>query len=95
MRNGLAFAAMLRSRKISVRDRFFLEQLQSPVRYEPNVLELSNMSARAGNGEISGQFAMQPETEDSPFSASVTFRNVQAIRLSQMPAAPREWCRAN
>ena len=34
-----------------LQDRFFLEQLRSPLRYEPDVLELSKISARAGNGE--------------------------------------------
>ncbi len=81
MRNGLALRGNAKIAKISVRDRFFLEQLQSPLHYEPNVLELSKMSARAGNGEISGQFAMQPEAEDSPFSASMTFRDVQADQI--------------
>jgi type II secretion system protein N len=89
MRNGLALRGNAKVAKISVRDRFFLEQLQSPVRYEPNVLELSNMSAHAGNGEISGQFAMQPETEDSPFSASVTFRNVQADQIVTDAGGPK------
>ena len=81
VRNGLALRGSAKIAKISVRDRFFLEQLQSPLRYEPNVLELSKMSARAGNGEISGQFAMQPEAEDSPFTASVTFHNVEADQI--------------
>jgi uncharacterized protein involved in outer membrane biogenesis len=51
--------------RISLRDRFFLEQLRSPLRYEPDVLELSKISARAANGEINGYFGMQPEAEDS------------------------------
>jgi hypothetical protein len=81
MRNGLALRGNAKVAKISVRDRFFLEQLQSPFRYDPNVLELSKISAHAGNGELSGQFTMQPEAEDSPFTASVTFRNVEADRI--------------
>ncbi len=81
MRNGLALRGNTNVAKISVRDRFFLEQLQSPFRYDPNVLELSKISAHAGNGELSGQFTMQPEAEDSPFTASVTFRNVEADRI--------------
>jgi type II secretion system protein N len=89
MRNGLALRGNTKVAKISVRDRFFLEQLQSPLRYEPNVLELSKMSARAGNGEISGQFAMQPEAEDSPFTASVTFRNVQADQIVTDAGGPK------
>ena len=81
MRNGLALRGNTKVAKISVRDRFFLEQLQSPFRYDPNVLELSKISAHAGNGELTGQFTMQPEAEDSPFTASVTFRNVEADRI--------------
>jgi AsmA-like C-terminal region/AsmA family len=67
--------------RISLRDRFFLEQLRSPLRYEPDVLELSKISARAANGEINGYFAMQPEAEDSPFTTSVKFRNVLADQI--------------
>jgi len=81
IRSALALHGNVRVAKISLRDRFFLEQLQSPLRYEPEVLELSKISARAGSGEIDGYFAMQPETEDSPFTTRVTFRNVQADQI--------------
>ena len=81
IRNGLALRGNTKIAKISVRDRFFLEQLQSPLRYDPNVLELSKISAHAGNGELTGQFTMQPEAEESPFTASVTFRDVEADRI--------------
>jgi hypothetical protein len=81
IRNALALRGNVRVARISLRDRFFLEQLQSPLRYEPEVLELSKISARAGNGEIEGYFAMQPETEDSPFTTNVTFRNVLADQI--------------
>lgn len=81
IRNGLALRGNTKIAKISVRDRFFFEQLQSPLRYDPNVLELSKISAHAGNGELTGQFTMQPEAEESPFTASVTFRDVEADRI--------------
>jgi hypothetical protein len=90
MRNGLALRGNTKVAKISVRDRFFLEQLQSPFRYDPNVLELSKISAHAGNGELSGQFTMQPEAEDSPFTASVTFRGVEADRIVTDAGGPKE-----
>ena len=67
--------------KVSVRDRFFLKRLQSPFSYEPDVLELSNISAQVGGGEIAGHFAIQPEAEDSPFTASLNFRDVQADQI--------------
>ncbi|PYJ73550.1 MAG: hypothetical protein DME75_01260, partial [Verrucomicrobia bacterium] len=72
-----------------MRNRFFLEQLQSPLRYEPEVLELSKVSARAGSGEINGYFAMQPEAEDSPFTTSVTFRNVLADQIVTDAGGPK------
>jgi len=75
--------------RISLRDRFFLEQLRSPLRYEPDVLELSRISARAANGEINGYFAMQPEAEDSPFMTSVEFRNVLADQIVENAGGPK------
>ena len=67
--------------RISLQDRFFLQELRSPVRYEPDVLELSNVSARVADGEVTGYFAMQPEAEDSPFTTSVNFHDVRADQL--------------
>src|SRR5437588_12044866 len=67
--------------QISLQDRCVLEQLRSPLRYEPDVLELSKISARAANGEIKGYFAMQPEAEDSPFTTIVKFHDVLADQI--------------
>jgi type II secretion system protein N len=67
--------------KTSLRDRFFLEQLQSPLRYAPDELDFSQITARAGGGEVTGRFTLLPQTEDSPFTVSVKFRGVQADRI--------------
>lgn len=75
--------------KISLRDRFFLEQLRSPLRYEPDVLELSKISARVANGEINGYFAMQPEAEDSPFTTSIKFHDVLAEHIVENAGGPK------
>ena len=75
--------------KISLRDRFFLEQLRSQLRYEPDVLELSKITARAGSGEVNGYFAMQPEAEDSPFTTSVKFRDVSADQIVENAGGPK------
>ncbi len=75
--------------RISLRDRFFLEELRSALRYEPDVLELSKISAHAANGEINGYFAMQPEAEDSPFTTSVKFRNVLADQIVENAGGPK------
>ncbi len=53
------------------------------------MLELSKISARAGNGEINGYFAMQPEAEDSPFTTSVKFRNVLADQIVENAGGPK------
>jgi type II secretion system protein N len=84
-RSGFRNATDLRGdisiEKTSLRDRFFLEQLQSPVRYAPDELDLSQITARAGGGEITGRFTLLPQTEDSPFTVSIKFRDVQADRI--------------
>src|SRR3984893_1613711 len=67
--------------RISLRDRFFLQKMRSSFRYGPKELELSQMLAQAGGGDVSGHFAMQPEGEDAPFSLAIRFRNVEADRL--------------
>jgi hypothetical protein len=89
IRSAMALRGDAKIAKISLRDRFFLEELQSPLRYEPDVLELSKISARAGNGEIDGYFAMQPESEDSPFTTSVTFHDVLADQIVANAGGPR------
>src|SRR5256885_1369377 len=67
--------------KTSLRERFFLQQLQSPLRYDSNELDFSQISARAGEGQISGRFTMQPQAEDSPFTVSIKFKDVQADKI--------------
>ena len=89
IRSALALRGDTKVGKISLRDRFFLEQLHSLLRYEPDVLELSRISARAANGEINGYFAMQPEAEDSPFTTSVKFRDVLADQIVENAGGPK------
>jgi AsmA-like C-terminal region/AsmA family len=75
--------------RISLRNRFFLDELHSQLRYEPDVLELSKISAHAASGEINGYFAMQPESEDSPFTTSVNFRDVVADQIVENAGGPK------
>jgi hypothetical protein len=89
IRSALALHGETNMARISLRDRFFLEQLRSSLRYEPDVLELSKISAGAANGEINGYFAMQPEAEDSPFTTSVKFRNVLADQIVENAGGPK------
>jgi hypothetical protein len=67
--------------KTSLRDRFFLQQLQSPLHYDSNELDFSQISARAGDGQITGRFTIQPQAEDSPFTVSIQFKDVQADKI--------------
>jgi hypothetical protein len=89
IRSALALHGDTKVARISLQDRFFLEQLRSPLRYEPDVLELSKISARAGNGQIDGYFAMQPEAEDSPYTTSVKFHDVQADQIIANAGGPK------
>jgi type II secretion system protein N len=75
--------------KISLRDRFFLERLQSPLHYNPKELELAKISAHSGSGDISGRFTMEPQSEDSPFTVSVTFQNIQADQIVAEAGGPK------
>ena len=81
IRSAQALRGDAKVARVSLRDRFFLEQLRSPIRYEPDVLELSKISARVAEGEVNGYFAIQPEAEDSPFTTSVKFHDVLADQL--------------
>ena len=81
IRSAQALRGDAKVTRVSLRDRFFLDQLRSPIRYEPDVLELSKISARVAEGEVNGYFAMQPETEDSPFTTSVKFHDVLADQI--------------
>ena len=74
--------------KISLRKRFFLERLKSPVRYDATDLEFSEIKAAAGGGEITGRFSMQQAEPGSPFEVTVNFRDVQADRVVTEAGGP-------
>jgi len=79
--NTAALHGNARVAKVSLRDRFFLQQLTSPVRYDADGLNLSQISAQAGGGDISGKFSIQPENDESPFHIEMKFRNVEADQV--------------
>jgi type II secretion system protein N len=81
LRNATALRGTVRIAKTSLRDRFFLERLQSPLQYDPAMLDLSQVSAAVANGQVSGRFTMHPQEHDSPFTASVKFTDVQADEI--------------
>src|SRR5205823_14332926 len=67
--------------KIVLRDRVFLSTLQSPIRYSPSELQLSGITAQIARGQLAGDFSMQPQAEDSPFTVHASFHRVQADQL--------------
>lgn len=67
--------------RTSLRDRFFLRDLRSPLSYDPTELDFSAITAEAAGGEILGRFTMQPTEEGSPFTVMVKFRNLDADRI--------------
>jgi AsmA-like protein len=89
VRNGVAVRGSAQVKKISLRDSFFLEQLESPLHYDPEELDLSQISAQAGGGDIAGHFTMQPQAEDSPFTVSVKFSKVEADRIVTEAGGPK------
>jgi type II secretion system protein N len=67
--------------KTSLRDRFFLQELHSPLTYNSSKLDFSQIVARAGEGHIAGNFSIEPQTEDSPFTVSIRFNDVNADKI--------------
>ena len=96
--NGLDFGSSFRTvtaikgsasvEKISLRDRFFIEDLESPLHYDPTALLFSNISAHAAGGDITGRFEIELQAPDSPFTATVKFRDLQAEKLMTNAGGP-------
>ncbi len=80
-RNATALRGDASIAKTSLRNRFYLEQLETPLKYDASELELSEITARAGDGEITGKFNMRPGEANSPFDVLVKFRDVQADKI--------------
>ena len=88
-RNTTALNGTIDIAKTSLRDRFFLEKLNSPMRYDPTVMEFSNVSAQADGGKITGGFSMRPQEQDSPFTAQVRFHDLQADQIITEAGGPK------
>ncbi len=61
-----------------------LENLKTPFAYEAGpqgALKLPEISATIAAGVLTGDFAIQPELDDSPFSCSANFRQVDLNQL--------------
>jgi type II secretion system protein N len=87
-RTATAIKGSARVAKISLRDRFFIEDLESPLHYDPAELVFSSISAHAAGGAISGRFEMELQAPDSPFTAMVKFHDLQAEKLITNAGGP-------
>jgi hypothetical protein len=67
--------------KTSLRDRFFLQDLHSPLQYDASALDISGITARAGEGRIAGSFLIKPDAPGSPFTVNIRFTEVQADKI--------------
>lgn len=88
LRNGTAVTGTIRIDKTALRDRFFLTKLESPLQYDPAILDFSKISAKAAGGQITGRFVMRPQEENSPFQAEVHFEGLQAAELIKEAGGP-------
>jgi hypothetical protein len=87
-RTASALRGTAKIAKTSLRNRFFLESLQSNLRYDPTALELSQITATAAGGQLSGSFRMSPQSPGSPFAATIKFKDVQAEQLVSGAGGP-------
>src|SRR5437588_10609967 len=93
MRDVDSIRGHVRIDKIVLRDRVFLSELRSPIRYDPSELELSGISAQIAKGQLTGDFSMEPQAEDSPFTVHASFRRVQADELVAEAGGSRDMIR--
>ena len=87
-RTATAIKGSARVDKISLRDRFFIEDLESPLHYDPAELVFSSISAQAAGGVINGRFEMQVQAPDSPFEVMVKFHDLRAEKLISNAGGP-------
>jgi type II secretion system protein N len=87
-RTATAIKGSVHVAKISLRDRFFIEQLESPLHYDPAELVFSSISAQAAGGAISGRFEMELQEPDSPFKVMVKFHDLRAEKLVSNAGGP-------
>ncbi len=81
LREASLLRGQTRINKIALRDRVFLSDVRAALRYEPDQLELSGIEARVARGQLQGNFSMQPQTENSPFTVHARFVRIQADEL--------------
>ena len=91
-RSNLRNAAELRGdasiAKTSLRNRFFLEQLKTPLRYDAAELDLSQITARAAGARSPAVSTCGRAIANSPFDVRVKFRESHADRVVSEAGGP-------
>ena len=90
MRDVTTIRGQVRINNIALRDRVFLSALRSPVRYNPEELALSELTAQIAKGQLTGDFSMAPQEKDSPFTVHASFHRLQADQLVAEAGGPRD-----
>jgi hypothetical protein len=93
MRDVYSIRGQVRIDKIVLRDRVFLSALRSPIRYDPSEIELFGITAQIAKGQLTGDFSMEPQAEDSPFTVHASFHRVQADDLVAEAGGSRDMIR--
>src|SRR5438874_1390552 len=93
MRDVDSIRGQVRIDKIVLRDRVFLSALRSPIRYDPSEIELFGITAQIAKGQLTGDFSMEPQAEDSPFTVHASFHRVQADDLVAEAGGARDMIR--
>ncbi len=90
VREASSLRGETRVAKIGLRDRFFLDNVRANLRYAPDTLTLSDITARMAKGELEGNFSMETETRNSPFSVQASFGGAQAEELVAQAGGARD-----
>src|ERR1044071_5640537 len=90
MRDITTMRGQVKINNIALRDRVFLSALRSPVRYNPDELALSGLTAQIAKGQLTGDFSMEPQEKDSPFTVHANFHRLQADQLVAEAGGPRD-----
>jgi type II secretion system protein N len=85
---GVALDGKAVVEKASLRDRFFLTELRTPVHYTPEQVVLPKIAAHGAGGDIEGDFSLQPQTEDAPYQVSLHCRNLNADEVVAKAGGP-------
>ena len=90
MRDVTTIRGQVGINNIALRDRVFLSVLRSPIRYNPDELALSGLTAQIAKGQLTGDFSMAPQEKDSPFTVHASFHRLQADQLVAEAGGPRD-----